>query len=122
MYIKSIDWVDFPAQEAKILITDGFYECIGYSYGYDFHLGEILKHPLYANSCSDVMISFNKEFFIEPASSSTNLHQKGVGELIDISKNLIQIGNLLIQLDNIPSDLKEGDYLEFNCFRLDVIK
>ncbi len=119
MIIESISWLSEEAKEAKLVITDGKYKCIAFSHPCDFQVNEILKWPLRAIDCINVMRSYEHTINITPTKKN-GLGHKGVGRIIHVQTKLLAVGEILILLNNLPKDIIDGDFVEFECVRLDV--
>jgi hypothetical protein len=101
-----------------VIISDGEYECIAM---YDFpelKQGDTLNKPLYALSNNNVQISTKEIGFYKLKNYyAYNI----VGVLHKKYKNIVSVGNILIEIDNsIPQDIKTDTIIKFYCDRLDV--
>lgn len=133
MYIKSIHWLfGKPNYAAKLIITDGYHECIAFCYlaGVEAQHcfcveGHILKEPLlgFVNRIKKVLP-------LQPAINAYSerieqlmphgLAYHGIGQLLDENHKIIKVGHFLICLDHIPNNAKAGEYLQFQCSRFEV--
>ena len=122
MFIKKVIYVgDSKIDDmiVDVIISDGKYECLAMYDLPELAQDNILTEPLYAlsNDClkiSEKEIGFNK--------LSNYYTYKIVGILHRKEKNIVSVGDILIELDdNIPKDIKSNTLIEFNCDRLDVI-
>lgn len=119
--VKFIHWLCKDADEALVTITDGIYECACYCQPCHIFLGYKIKEPLLAYEPLGVVITPNKTPFfkkmIQPFAYEI------CAEVFDLNKGLVRVGCIEIDLDNaLPGDLVIGDFINFNCTRLDFIK
>lgn len=116
MYIKSYSF--YGESEASVGVTDGKYELICYAYPFD---SEVKIFSLNTFLAKNIMIAREHEFKIN------KLHDyysyKLQGQLLDVEWNLFAVGDIIIKLDGyIPKDIINGDYIEFECVRVDLMQ
>ena len=101
-----------------IIVSDGQYECISM---YDFPKlkeGDTLKKPLYALLSKDIKITTRDIGFYK----LKNYYAYQIVGTLNREKNIVYVGDILIEIDgDIPGDIK-NEKIEFQCDRLDCIE
>ena len=113
LMIKKIEYLDEETKEAFVTLTDGDYELTVFAYPFIDRDG--LKLSAFLES--DIMVNENCSFAIN------NSELKSFdGRLTDRQTGAVEIGGFVIyiQPDWIPGDIKSGDYISFNCSRVDL--
>lgn len=117
MWIKKIQWISEDALEADVVITDGVYELICFSQPCTYKEEDVIKEVIYAYNPHFIHLSDKREEYIEMYSIGG---YKLTVRVIDAKKQLVSIGDILIEIDCIPGDIVNGDIIEFSCSRLDL--
>lgn len=116
MYIKSYSY--YGESEASIEVTDGKYELICYAYPFDIKIKTFSLNTFLAKN---IMIAREHEFKINKLQDYYSY--KLQGKLLDAERNLFAIGDIIIKLDGyIPKDIINGDYIELECVRIDLVQ
>lgn len=120
MLVKALKWVSVQAKEAELLISDGSYECIAFSQPCEIREGDVLDEPLHAFIVTDIMISTKSNGDILLINQN-GLQQHCTAQIMSIEFGLVKIGNISIIIEEVmPLGVYQGDFIEFNCARLDV--
>ena len=114
-YIKNINYVDKDVNEVEITLNDGQVELLAYCDNYH----EINPITLSAFMTSDIMINDDKTF---KATNDGNYSHTIQGELYSKMLGIVRVGDFYISFDKeeIPGDVFDGDFVSFNCTRLDA--
>ena len=114
-YIKNIKFVDSDVNEVEITLNDGQVELLAYCDNYH----EINPTTLSAFMTSDIMINDDKTF---KATNDGNYSHTIQGELYSKMLGIVRVGDFYISIDKeeIPGDVFDGDFVSFNCTRLDA--
>ena len=114
-YIKNINYIDKDVNEVEITLNDGQVELMAYCDNYR----EIAPLILSTFMTSDVMISDDKTF---RAINKGNYSHTIQGELYSKELGIVRVGKFFISIDKeeIPGDVFDGDFIIFNCIRLDA--
>lgn len=114
-YIKNVKFVDSDVNEVEVVLNDGQVELKAYCDNYR----EIKPLILSAFMTSDVMISDDKTF---KAINNGNYSHTIQGELYSKMLGKVKVGNFFISIDKeeIPADIRDGDFITFKCVRLDA--
>ena len=114
-YIKNINYIDKDVNEVEITLNDGQVELIAYCYNYR----EVNPITLGAFMTSNVMISDDKTF---KATNDGNYSHTIQGELYSKELGKVRVGKFFISIDKeeIPGDVFDGDFITFECVRLDA--
>ncbi len=117
MYIQS---VCFDGEnEADVVVSDGKYQILCYACPYcdDGRKGRFM---LSAFMSGNVMRALKNKYSVEKTDSGYYAY-KLTGRLFDLEKRLVKVGNIIIELENnIPGDMKENDFVEFEAMRIDL--
>ena len=109
----------FGDQEADVEITDGEFDLICFSYPCKFHEGQTLDICINTLDAKNIMRSFDNNYHIERLSGPYDY--KLIGKLINKSVGIVAIGKICIEIGSyIPNDIREGEFIEFECNRLDI--
>ncbi len=118
MYIKKLDWLSEAAKEAELIITDGNYSCVAFSQPCKHKQEDKIFEPLHAFMVENLMLSHEIDLKIETVKG---FQHKVVALVRDINEDIVQVGDISIKLDyHIPSWAKDGDFVEFECGRIDL--
>lgn len=118
MYIKKV--LDYDGYDANIIVTDGKYEIM--CYAWEFYNKENADFELSAFDAVDVMRALNQQYMIEKLDYGYYSY-KLQGKLIDLEKQIVEIGNIIIEVEGyLPSDIVQGEYIEFLATRIDFIE
>ncbi len=119
MLIKKLIDYNKNTGEADIMITDGQYKILCYAYPFE---DEDKRFALVTHMAKDVMRVETREYKLEKSISgyySYNIQ----GEIIDIKKRIVKVGDILIALEDvIPKDINTHDFIEFSVARVDYIE
>lgn len=117
--IKKINWISQEVSEAEVIVTDGELEIMCFAQPLNYLEENELLEPIYCLDVSDLVKAELSEYRIEKLDD--NFSYSFLGQLIDKRDEKVKVGGLLLELDyNIPGDINEGDFISFNCQRLDI--
>ncbi|WP_226528736.1 hypothetical protein [Metabacillus niabensis] len=121
MKITKIEWLSGEILEAEVEVTDGehFVKCFAHPLQKDE--GSELKDPIYCYDVTQIIKAEENKY--EVVKLGNNFNYLLTGQLIDKNNEIVKLGEFLFELDSslIPGDINEGDYISFNCERLDII-
>lgn len=121
MIVKSLIWISKEAKEAELVISDGNFECIAFSQPCHYQVGDHINDPLEAFITEDVMISFENNVGFKK-NDNNSFSYTCHATIVNVESSLVKIGNIYIILDNkLPNGCIEGNIVDFNCNRLDII-
>ncbi|AOY76022.1 hypothetical protein [Clostridium formicaceticum] len=120
MFIKSVNWIDEESQEAEVVVSDNSFELLCFSHPFRNKLGEELIEPIYCFDVSNVVLAFEQIPYAKKNKNSYGYSIRGL--FINKDDKIVLIGNIKLCLEDgkIPSDISEGEYIEFDVSRLDV--
>lgn len=119
MIISREEWLDKSSTEAVVIVSDQEFCVAAFCQPYTYKVGDRLDDPLHLLNVS----GFQK---VESATLKIKRHDQGLAYdfcavLKDYEKKIFSINGMLFEVDeDIPSDLKKGDYVEFSCSRVDL--
>ena len=118
--IKNITMISESSLEAEVLITDGVNELVCFSQPCNLILKQIITEPVYCFNNKNVVRANNYDWNIKK--NKDGLSYNIIGKLIDKKNNLVNVGKIVIQLEDgsIPKDILEGEYISFYCQRIDI--
>ena len=117
-YIKKINFLDEGTRECEILLNDGSFELLCFSQPYR----EDCRHYIYAFMPKNIMIADNKSFDVKKTDEGYFAYSLQ-GEYVNKSNGEVRVGKFNIKLDKdeFPKDINEGEYVLFDCARLDFL-
>lgn len=119
MKIKKIEWISNDIYlDAIVLVSDGSFEIKCFCSNCVYSENEILNDRLYAFEIENVRLSLTKKFDLKNINNTFEYYI--VGELINQKLNIIRVGEIFIELFQIPNDITEGQFIEFYCKRIDI--
>ena len=108
------------AEEAEVEISDGDFTCIAFSQPCNVIVGEHLTQPLHVFSVKNAVISDQSAVGIWNL-SDTKLQRKVVAKIIDITNQVVVVGDIHMVIDDfLPGGLEIGNIIEFECARIDL--
>jgi hypothetical protein len=120
MQVRNIKWLSVPAAEAEVEITDGIFTCIAFSCPCEVAVNDKISEPLHVFDVQKAMLVKNTEPGIWQLNNN-GLERKVIAELIDVSKKLLMVGNIMLVVDDyLPGGLEQGDLVELECARIDL--
>jgi hypothetical protein len=120
MQIKNVKWLSIPAAEAEVEITDGEFTCVAFSCPCEVDVNDKLYEPLHVFNIRNAMLVDNAAPGIWNLTDN-GLGRKVIGELTDISKQLLKVGGIVLVVDEyLPGGLATGNLVEFECARIDL--
>lgn len=120
MQIKNIKWLSVPAAEAEVEITDGAFTCVAFACPCEVEVNDKISEPLHVFDIRNALL------VDDVAPGIWNLTDDGLGrkviaELIDVSKQLLKVGDIVLVVDEyLPGGLEHGNLVEFECARIDL--
>lgn len=118
-WLKEILWFDDFSLEAEVIITDGHYDLRCFTYPLELKKGDLLNFYIMIFNSKNVVRTYEKEYFVEKLHGPFDYNL--TGELINRKEGIVKIGEIYLEgLDKIPGDIIEGDFVSFECWRLDL--
>ena len=118
MKVKQINWIDKESKEAEVLLSNGIYDLICFAHPFLNSIGEKLTSILVSFE-DKIFVSQKKNFLIEK-NGSDNFSYFIRGKVIDAKNNIVEIGDIKIELTELPSDLDNNDFVEGVIERIDL--
>ena len=120
MQVKNIKWLSVPAAEAEVEITDGVFTCIAFSCTCEVAINDRLSETLHVFDIQKAMLVENAEPGIWNMTEH-GLERKIIAKLTDVSKKILEVGNILLVVDeHLPGGLEQGNLVEIECARIDL--
>ena len=118
--INDITWLSKEALEAEVLITDGVFKLLCFSHPCKLQKNDVIKESIRVFEPINVLNIDSKNF--KAAKLSTPFGYYIEGRLEDQKLGIVKLGEIQIKLPNysLPGDIKDNDYISFECERLDV--
>ncbi|ECB9706056.1 hypothetical protein FL866_13735 [Listeria monocytogenes] len=119
--VKSIHWLDEDAREADVVLTDGEYNVVCFSYPCELTLNGVYNELIYSFDPFDIFKLNQAEYSMEKPNDNQELSILK-GKLIDATDSIIQIGEFRIDISegDIAQDIYEGDFVELKVHRIDT--
>jgi hypothetical protein len=120
MYVHNIRWLSEAAAEAEVEIRAGEHSCVAFCQPCEVSVGDELKLPLHVFGIQSAMRSDTTKVEIS-SDFNGGLERKVVARISDLSKRLLEVGGISLIVDeDLPGGLALGDYIEFECARIDL--
>ncbi|GAA0694846.1 hypothetical protein [Clostridium cadaveris] len=118
--ITKINWLSKEALEAEVTVSDGRFELVCFSQPFNYALNDTVKTSLYCYAVSNVIREQNDEFKVEKLYESFAYIL--TGKLINKKDSVVEIGDVIVEIEksDLPGDIEEGNYISFNCKRIDI--
>lgn len=120
MRVKQIKYLSEAAQEAEVLVLSDTSEFSIWAFCHPCKFTEksVLQEPLFG-LFTEIYSSPERDFKLEDRSEWCGYNF--VGKLINASDGIVDINGILIELDaHMPGDLRDGDWVEGVCGRVDT--
>lgn len=119
MFVKQVK--KFDGYEADLIVSDGEYELLCYSYHYppfkEIPEGRAVK-DIISLRVGNIKRVDGQDYIIRKESGDYPYFLQG--KVLDADKRVIAIGKITIKLDKpLDKSIKQGDFLEFTVQRLD---
>jgi hypothetical protein len=121
MKVKEIKWFSKDSDEASVIVSDGVYECLAFCHPCYLNVGDEIIEPLHSLDETSVHRVENQKVNLKRESGNDNWNHELVALVLDIEKNLVQVGQIKIILNSLPGDVANGDFVECFPSRLDII-
>lgn len=120
MKISKIEWISEGIKEAVVEVTDGKFSVKCFSQPLNYPLDSEINDPLYCYDVNYIVKSYENTYKVEKLSSY--FAYNFIGKLVDKNNNRVKVGEIFLELDltSLPGDINEGDYIQFECSRLDL--
>jgi hypothetical protein len=118
MKISEIKWIDEEALEALVIVSDGRNTCEAFSCPCKLTVGNNLTEPL-ATFNEGTIVRVDKQSQLIKKNDEKFGHEL-VGEVIDINKRLIKVGEMTFKTGPLPGDIEVGNYVQLFAARIDV--
>jgi hypothetical protein len=119
--VKRIEWDGYgpPDGEAYVTVTDGKFELLCFCCPCDLRVeGEELKEEIHTFSQKNTIKSDIADYSIQKLPDYFAYYL--TAKVIDKAKHIVAIGDIPIYTYHIPDEVQEGDFVSFQCGRLDI--
>ncbi len=119
MHVQQIKDYDDFSNEADIIVTDGTFELLCYCYPAEIYKVGTQVQEISSLFAKDIMRVSNSDYLvIKLINDHYAYHLQG--EVVETTKPIIRIGGLKIILDTpFAKDIKSGEFVELDVYRLD---
>ena len=117
MYIKK---VMKSGDEADLILSDGNHECLVFCHPCSLNEGDEFDGMIHVFDTDDIVKSDEETIYIEYKPSVSHYNHWIVAEVENVSKGKLKVGDFHFQVFRLPGDIKEGERVEFNAYRLDL--
>jgi hypothetical protein len=117
MKIEKVDWLSEEAYEAEVYISDGINKLVCFSCPFRMHLDDSVSH-LYATFVDSILrLDIDDYSYRYKGGYSYDIGAK----VVDVVEPCVEIFGIIIALDaELPGDIIVGDFVSFECGRLDI--
>lgn len=117
MIVEQISWLSEEAQEAEVRVRGNGATALVFCHPCRLIVGEKISNHLHAFEASGIQISDSQEERIENLKGLAHFVQ---GNLIKSETPTVSTKGFLIKIDDyFPGGIKQGDYISFECARID---
>ena len=118
MIVEQITWLSKEAREAQITVRGDGVTALVFCHPCKLSVGARINEPLHAFGASAIQISRSQEERIENQKGLTHFVQ---GKVVKYETPTVSAKGFLIQIeDYFPGGIRQGDYISFECARLDA--
>ena len=117
-YIKQVNYIDKEINECEVILNDGQFEIMCFAQPYnennDFSINAFLVQ--------NIMTALDNNYSVVK-SKNGHFAYSIQGKLLSKNRGEVKVGEFYIKLENpqeIPKDINEGEFVQFNCQRLDL--
>ena len=123
-----VTWFDEHKYSANVVVTDGKFSITAFSSPNEYKEGEIIEKPLVPLDCLEIHRLSEKTIkFKEPVYNENQdvyiIHGKVVNYrkigTVDNDADIL-CGDILINLNGVPGDIEEGDWVQAVFNRIDL--
>lgn len=119
MFIKDVQYLSEPAEEALLTISDGLNECIAFCQPCNKSVGECIKDPLCILDVYQIQITEAKKEYLKPIGQ--HFGYEVCATIRNIENKILKVGSILLEIDSdLPGDIAQGDKVDFICERIDI--
>lgn len=112
-WVEEIEWIGDG--EAELALYDGKYRIKCFSHPCQSQIGDRLDEVLFC-IFADRVVKIDEKYEIVQTEAECIL----CGELIDRKEKHLKIGAFIFQLETIPGDIGNGDFVEVVCDRISI--
>lgn len=117
--VDKINWINKEEREADVTISDGTYSVLCFSCPFNQKENDIFDNLIYCFEVKGIAKSFESNPSIIKKNGFYEYMLRG---RLEKKEKIVNIGELQIDISeaNIPNDIHDGDYIEFEVGRLDL--
>ena len=117
--VQEIEWLSQEAEEALVIVSDGFYSCHTFCQPCHKDIGEIIEEPLlsFGTKC----IQLVNEDSVSIRRIEATFRHEIYAKVLDLECEILEVGNIKFELDtNFPKGLTLNSIIRFCCQRIDL--
>jgi len=120
MKVEKIEWISRAGQEAEVQLSSDGLVCVAFCQPCEYEEGASLEEPLHAFMVKNVVLTVEENTSLTRVSRSSFAY-KIVAKVLDPKQALVSIDGFKVELDErIPAGVNSGDFIGFECSRLDL--
>lgn len=112
-HVYDIEWIGY--EEADLILCDGIYQIKCFSHPCYSKIGDSLDETLFC-MFSDSVMKIQKRYDIIQQNDMNIL----CGKVINKKEKLLKIGGFTFQLEVLPNDIDDNDFVKVVCGRIDI--
>lgn len=120
MHVEEIEWLDKEGKEAILKVVSETDYLVCFSCPCTYNIGDVLTEPLECLDTDNIILCEIQENNIEKIEGEFKYRLKG--KIKDIKNGIVEVNgyNLHIDEDEIPKDILNGMYIQFEVSRIDI--
>lgn len=116
--VLHIDWLSEEAEEALLSVGDATLVMQVFCQPCWLQVGATLAEPVLAYDSTNI-VRAAQELAYARLVRQPFAHECG-GKVVDAARGIAVVGSIPVELDGrLPGDIRDGDWIEFSCTRLD---
>ena len=119
MVVRGIRWIGY--EEAIVTVSDGTHDCAAFCHPCSLTVGATLTEPLHALDVAEVRLSDGWSERIVNQAELGEFNHRVVARVLDFTRGVVSVGSISIDGVRLPGDVRDGEFVEFEVERLDVI-
>lgn len=118
--VLQINWLERAALEAEVVLADGKFTLSCFCCPCYLKVSNNFTDKLHAFDTESVHLAHTTQDKVEKLTDPFAYYIEA--KIVDVSAAVVRIGSLYIDIGifNLPGDLNNGNYVSFECARLDI--
>lgn len=120
MRVTAVNPFTAGSDSAAVTVSDGKHVCEAFSYPCSCEVGMKIGEPLQLFDTTVFMLTDEEASRLEHI--GPQFQHRGVARVVDKEQGLLEIGGLRLQEEvPLPGGIETGNFIEFECVRIDIM-